>query len=56
MYVTTTGHLLEPLVQWSFKEFNILLSQLIMSLDSSMKFFLLFWPEICIFAAYNDDM
>lgn len=37
-----------------FQRVYYLLSQLIMSLDSSMKFFLLFWPEILFFAAYND--
>lgn len=37
-----------------FQRVYYLLSQLITSLDSSMKFFLLFWPEILFSAAYND--
>ena len=37
-----------------FQRVYYLLSQLITSLDSSVKFFLLFWPEILFSAAYND--
>lgn len=37
-----------------FQRVYYLLSQLITSLDSSMKFFLLFWPKILFSAAYND--